>query len=159
MLVAVTDVGLCAISFGLLESELEDDLAAHFPLSDLRRDQEGLGSVVQRVLSQLTEHPAALDLPLDVRATAFQKRVWTAVQQIPRGETSSYGEIANSLGQPSAARAVARACSQNPVAVVIPCHRVVGKSGRLTGYRWGVRRKQDLLALESNSPFLSQPQK
>jgi AraC family transcriptional regulator, regulatory protein of adaptative response / methylated-DNA-[protein]-cysteine methyltransferase len=159
MLVAVTDVGLCAISFGLLESELEDDLAARFPLSNLRRDQEGLGSVVQRVLSQLTEHPAAMDLPLDVRATAFQKRVWTALQQIPRGETSSYGEIANSLGQPSAARAVARACSQNPVAVVIPCHRVVGKSGRLTGYRWGVRRKQDLLALESNSPFLSQPQK
>jgi AraC family transcriptional regulator, regulatory protein of adaptative response / methylated-DNA-[protein]-cysteine methyltransferase len=159
MLVAMTDVGLCAISFGLLESELEDDLAARFPLAELRRDQEGLGSVVQQVLSQLTEHPAALDLPLDVRATAFQKRVWTALQQIPRGETRSYGEIAKSLGQPSAARAVARACSQNPVAVVIPCHRVVGKSGRLTGYRWGVERKQDLLALESNSRFVSQPRK
>ena len=159
MLVAVTDVGLCAISFGLLESELEDDLAARFPLSDLRRDQEGLGSVVRQVLGQLTEHPAALDLPLDVRATAFQKRVWTALQQIPRGETRSYGEIAESLGQPSAARAVARACSQNPVAVVIPCHRVVGKSGRLTGYRWGLQRKQDLLALESNSHFLGRPRK
>jgi len=159
MLVAVTDVGLCAISFGLLESELEVDLAARFPLSDLRRDQEGLGSVVRQVLGQLTEHPAALDLPLDVRATAFQKRVWTALQQIPRGETRSYGEIAESLGQPSAARAVARACSQNPVAVVIPCHRVVGKSGRLTGYRWGLQRKQDLLALESNSHFLGRPRK
>lgn len=159
MLVAVTDVGLCAISFGLLESELEDDLAARFPLSDLRRDQKALGSVVQQVLSHLTEHPAALDLPLDVRATAFQKRVWTALQQIPRGETRSYGEIADSLGQPSAARAVARACSQNPVAVVIPCHRVVGKSGRLTGYRWGLQRKQNLLALEANSHFLGQPRK
>jgi AraC family transcriptional regulator of adaptative response/methylated-DNA-[protein]-cysteine methyltransferase len=159
MLVAATDVGLCAISFGLLESELEDDLAARFPLANLRRDQEGLGSIVRPVLNQMTEHPAALDLPLDVRATAFQKRVWTALQQIPRGETRSYGEIAESMGQPSAARAVARACSQNPVAVVIPCHRVVGKSGRLTGYRWGLQRKQDLLALESNSPFLGQPRK
>jgi AraC family transcriptional regulator, regulatory protein of adaptative response / methylated-DNA-[protein]-cysteine methyltransferase len=159
MLVAVTDVGLCAISFGLLESELEDDLSARFPLSELRRDQEGLGSVVRKVLSHLSEHPAVLDLPLDVRATAFQKRVWTALQQIPRGETRSYSEIANSLGQPSAARAVARACSQNPVAVVIPCHRVVGKSGQLTGYRWGVKRKQDLLALERNSHFLGQPGK
>ena len=159
MLVAVTDVGLCAISFGLLESELEDDLAARFPLSDRRRDQEGLGSVVRQVLSQLSEHPASLSLPLDVRATAFQKRVWMALQKIPRGETRSYAEIAESLGQPSAARAVARACSQNPVAVVIPCHRVVGKSGRLTGYRWGLQRKQDLLALESDSHFLSQTQK
>ena len=155
MLVAVTEVGLCAISFGLLESELEDDLAARFPLAELRRDQEGIGSVVRQVSSQLSEHPAALDLPLDVRATAFQKRVWTALQQIPRGQTRSYGEIAESLGQPSAARAVARACSQNPVAVVIPCHRVVGKGGRLTGYRWGLQRKQNLLALEDESRFLS----
>jgi len=159
MLVAVTDVGLCAISFGLLESELEDDLAARFPSSYLHREQEGLGSVVRQVLSQLSEHPVALDLPLDVRATAFQKRVWTALQQIPRGKTRTYGEIARSLCQPTAVRAVARACSQNPVAVVIPCHRVVGKSGRLTGYRWGVQRKQDLLALESSSRFLSEPPK
>jgi AraC family transcriptional regulator of adaptative response/methylated-DNA-[protein]-cysteine methyltransferase len=159
MLIAVTEVGLCAISFGLLESELEDDLAARFPLANLHRDQAGLGSVVQQVLSQLSEHPVAFDLPLDVRATAFQKRVWTALQQIPRGETRTYGEIAKALGQPTAVRAVARACSQNPVAVVIPCHRVVGKSGHLTGYRWGVHRKQNLLTLESDSHFLSQPQK
>lgn len=148
MLVAVTDVGLCAISFGLLESELEDDLAARFPFSNLSRDEEGLGTLVQQVLSRLTEHPAALDMPLDVRATAFQKRVWEALQQIPRGETRSYGDIADSLGQPTAARAVARACSQNPVAVVIPCHRVVGKDGQLTGYRWGIERKQKLLGIE-----------
>jgi AraC family transcriptional regulator of adaptative response/methylated-DNA-[protein]-cysteine methyltransferase len=156
MLVAVTDVGLCAISFGLLESELEDDLAARFPLSDISRDQQGLGSLVQQVLSRMTEHPAALDLPLDIRATAFQRRVWEALQQIPRGETRSYSEIAQSLGQPTAARAVARACSQNPVAVVIPCHRVLGKSGQLTGYRWGLKRKQNLLALEGDSSFLGQ---
>ena len=124
MLVAATEVGLCAISFGLLESELEDDLAARFPSANLSRDEQGLGTIVQRLLSLLTEHPAALSLPLDVRATAFQKRVWKALQQVPRGETRSYREIAESLGQPSAARAVARACSQNPVAVVVPCHRV-----------------------------------
>ncbi|MHB1743703.1 MAG: methylated-DNA--[protein]-cysteine S-methyltransferase, partial [Acidobacteriaceae bacterium] len=148
MLVATTDVGLCAISFGLLESELEDDLAARFPFAHLRRDEPDLGSVVQRILSLLTEHPAALDLPLDVRATAFQRRVWEALQQIPCGETRSYSEIALSLGQPTAARAVARACSQNPVAVVVPCHRVVGKRGQLTGYRWGLERKQKLLGME-----------
>lgn len=159
MLVAVTDVGLCAISFGLLESELEDELTVRFPLSATRRDQEGLGSVVRQVLSQLSEHPVALHLPLDVRATAFQKRVWTALQQIPRGQTRSYGELAESLGQPTAVRAVARACSQNPVAVLIPCHRVVGKSGRLTGYRWGLQRKQNLLAMEEKSRFLSPPPK
>ncbi len=148
MLVAVTDVGLCSISFGMLESELEDDLATRFSCADISRDQSSLGSLVQQVLSHLTEHSVALDLPLDVRATAFQKRVWEALQQIPRGETRSYGEIAESLGQPSAARAVARACSQNPVAVVIPCHRVVGSNGKLTGYRWGLERKQKLLGME-----------
>ncbi len=148
ILVAVTDVGLCSISFGMLESELEDDLATRFSCANISRDQSSLGSLVQQVLSHLTEHSVALDLPLDVRATAFQKRVWKALQQIPRGETRSYGEIARSLGQPSATRAVARACCQNPVAVVIPCHRVVGKSGRLTGYRWGLQRKQKLLGME-----------
>jgi AraC family transcriptional regulator of adaptative response/methylated-DNA-[protein]-cysteine methyltransferase len=159
MLVAVTEVGLCAISFGLLESELEDDLAERFPLADRSRDEQGLGSLVQRVLSCMTEHPAALDLPLDIRATAFQRRVWEALQQIPRGETRSYGEVAQALGQPTAARAVAHACSQNPVALVIPCHRVVGKNGQLAGYRWGVARKKNLLALERNSSFVGLPQK
>ncbi|MHB1937952.1 MAG: bifunctional DNA-binding transcriptional regulator/O6-methylguanine-DNA methyltransferase Ada [Acidobacteriaceae bacterium] len=159
MLVAATDVGLCAISFGMLESELEDDLAARFPLANLNRDEAGLGSVVQQVLQQMTEHPVALDLPLDVRATAFQKRVWDALRQIPRGQTRSYGELAHALGQLTAARAVARACSQNPVAVVVPCHRVVGKSGQLTGYRWGLKRKQNLLAMEGNAHFLGRPRK
>jgi AraC family transcriptional regulator of adaptative response/methylated-DNA-[protein]-cysteine methyltransferase len=100
------------------------------------------------VLSRLSEHPAALDLPLDLRATAFQMRVWQALQCIPRGETRTYGEVACAIGQPTAVRAVARACATNPVAVVIPCHRVIGSNGKLTGYRWGVERKQKLLALE-----------
>ncbi|MGH9616717.1 MAG: bifunctional DNA-binding transcriptional regulator/O6-methylguanine-DNA methyltransferase Ada, partial [Acidobacteriaceae bacterium] len=148
MLVARTDIGLCAIFFGPLASELQDDLVARFPQSSIRRDEEGLGSLVQQVLTHMTEHPVALDLPLDVRATAFQRRVWEALQKVPRGETRSYSEIARSLGQPTAARAVASACGNNPVALVIPCHRVLGKSGKLAGYRWGIERKQKLLEME-----------
>ncbi|MGC1781804.1 MAG: bifunctional DNA-binding transcriptional regulator/O6-methylguanine-DNA methyltransferase Ada [Acidobacteriaceae bacterium] len=148
MLVAATDVGICAISFGALESELEDDLAARFPLADIRRDDRELGPYLQQVLAEMTEHPVAMNLPLDVRATAFQRRVWEALQKIPRGETRSYSEVAREIGRPTAVRAVARACAQNPVAVVVPCHRVVGKNNALTGYRWGTERKKKLLALE-----------
>jgi AraC family transcriptional regulator of adaptative response/methylated-DNA-[protein]-cysteine methyltransferase len=103
------------------------------------------------VLSQFTDHPAALDLPLDLRATAFQMRVWEALRRIPRGETTTYAQLAQSLGQPKAVRAVARACATNPVAVVVPCHRVIGSNGKLTGYRWGIQRKQKLLELEGSS--------
>jgi AraC family transcriptional regulator of adaptative response/methylated-DNA-[protein]-cysteine methyltransferase len=134
---------------------LEDDLAARFPLARIRRDEAGLGLLIKQVLAQITEHPTSRALSLDVRATAFQRRVWEALQQIPRGQTRSYSQIAESIGQPSAVRAVARACSQNPVAVVVPCHRVVGKDGAITGYRWGIQRKQKLLALEIKSGLQS----
>ncbi|HEX4020521.1 MAG TPA: bifunctional DNA-binding transcriptional regulator/O6-methylguanine-DNA methyltransferase Ada [Acidobacteriaceae bacterium] len=154
MLVAVTDVGLCAVSFGSLESELEDDLASRFALSHIRRDEQGLGSLVQQVLTQMTEHPVALALPLDIRATAFQHRVWQALRQIPRGETRSYAQVAAAIGQPKAVRAVARACAQNPVAIVVPCHRVVGSNGKLTGYHWGLSRKEKILEMESASRSL-----
>ena len=148
MLVATTEVGLCAVSFGSLESELEDDLTARFPWAAIRRDEAGLGSLVKQVLACMTEHPTTAALPLDVRATAFQRRVWQALRQIPRGQTRSYSEIAEAIGQPAAVRAVARACGQNPVAVVVPCHRVIGRNGDITGYRWGVERKRTLLAME-----------
>ena len=147
-LVAVTDLGLCAVSFADLETELEDDLRARFPRAELRRDDERLGAMLGEVLSQMEEHPATLNLPLDIRATAFQMRVWQALKEIPRGETRSYAQIAQQIGQPSAVRAVGRACASNPIALVIPCHRAVGSSGALTGYRWGVERKQKLLELE-----------
>ncbi len=114
MLVASTEAGLCAISFGLLESELEDDLAARFPHSRIHRDELGLGSLVKQVLARMSEHPTTAALPLDVRATAFQRRVWEALQQIPCGKTRSYSEIAAAIGQPTGVRAVARACAQNP---------------------------------------------
>jgi AraC family transcriptional regulator of adaptative response/methylated-DNA-[protein]-cysteine methyltransferase len=122
-------------------------LRTQFPLAQIRLEPR-LEPHLGEVLSQFTEHPAALDLPLDLRATAFQMRVWEALRRIPRGETRSYAQLAASLGQPTAVRAVARACATNPVAVVIPCHRVIGSDGKLTGYRWGVERKKKLLELE-----------
>lgn len=148
MLVAATNIGLCAVFFGSLESELEDELATRFPLSRRTREEKKLGPIVRQVLTQLSEHPVAFEMPFDVRVTAFQRRVWQALRKIPRGETRSYGEIAREIGQPSAVRAVARACAQNPVAIVVPCHRVIGKNGALTGYRWGTERKEKLLELE-----------
>lgn len=148
VLVAVTDVGVCAITFGDLESEMEDDLHTRFALAEITRDDAGLGETLRCVVSQLSEHPLAVDLPLDVRATAFQRRVWTALRAIPRGETRSYAQVAAGIGQPRAVRAVAHACASNPVAVVVPCHRVIGSNGKLTGYRWGVERKQRLLQFE-----------
>lgn len=151
MLVAATETGLCAVTFGSLESELEDDLAARFPASDRKRDEAELGSIVKQILGQMTEHPVALELPLDVRATVFQRRVWEALRSIPRGQTRTYSQIAEEIGQPTAVRAVARACATNPVALVVPCHRVIGRDGTLTGYRWGVERKKKLLELESVS--------
>ncbi len=108
-----------------------------------------IADAVHFVLSQLSEHPVAATFPIDVRATAFQHRVWEALQAIPRGQTRSYALLAETIGQPSAARAVATACAANPVALAIPCHRVVGSKGALTGYRWGVDRKERILAAEA----------
>jgi AraC family transcriptional regulator of adaptative response/methylated-DNA-[protein]-cysteine methyltransferase len=113
--------------------------------------EPGLDPHLKEVLSQFTQHPAALDLPLDLRATAFQMRVWEALRRIPRGETRSYAQLAESLGKPTAVRAVARACATNPIAVVVPCHRVIGSNGKLTGYRWGIERKKKLLEIEGAS--------
>ncbi|MGC1295123.1 MAG: bifunctional DNA-binding transcriptional regulator/O6-methylguanine-DNA methyltransferase Ada [Alloacidobacterium sp.] len=150
MLVASTDAGLCAVTFGSLESELEDDLVSRFPTSDRKRDDVNLGTMVKQILAQMTEHPVTLELPIDVRATVFQRRVWEALRRIPRGQTRTYSQIAQEIGQPTAVRAVARACATNPIAVVVPCHRVIGSDGTLTGYRWGVERKKKLLELEND---------
>jgi AraC family transcriptional regulator of adaptative response/methylated-DNA-[protein]-cysteine methyltransferase len=154
LLVAFTEKGVCSIAFGDTAQALETQLRTQFAQATLTPDKDAqdkgsLNTAVANILSQLTEHPASLRLPLDVRATAFQQRVWQALQQIPRGQTRSYSEVARELGQPTAVRAVARACASNPVAVAVPCHRVVGSNGSLTGYRWGVERKRQLLALEA----------
>ena len=117
-----------------------------FAAADLRRDQAGLGDWLQAIVSQLEEPQRATQLPLDLRGTAFQQRVWQALQQIPAGETRRYGELAATLG--SHARAVARACASNPIGLLVPCHRVVGSQNALTGYRWGLARKARLLDRE-----------
>jgi AraC family transcriptional regulator, regulatory protein of adaptative response / methylated-DNA-[protein]-cysteine methyltransferase len=151
MLVATTDFGICAILFGRDQQELETDLRQRFSKAQLtpaRGNTGWLAEAVAFVLSQLTETPTAAKFPLDVRATAFQQRVWKALQAIPRGETRSYGELARELGKPTASRAVAAACANNPVAIAIPCHRLIGSDGSLTGYRWGLDRKQKILAAE-----------
>lgn len=153
MLVAATDVGVCSISFGKDDAELVTGLRERFSKAQLlpaKGNTGWLADGVRFVTSQLSEHPLAATFPLDVRATAFQQRVWKALQEIPRGETRSYSEMALALGAPKATRAVAAACGANPVAVAVPCHRVVGKDGSLTGYRWGVERKKKLLAAEQH---------
>jgi AraC family transcriptional regulator, regulatory protein of adaptative response / methylated-DNA-[protein]-cysteine methyltransferase len=151
MLVATTDVGICSITFGKDDAELVTGLRESFAKAQLvpaRGNTGWLADGVAFVLSQTGEHPLAATFPLDVRATAFQQRVWRALQEIPRGQTRSYSELAVALGQPTAVRAVAGACAVNPVAVAVPCHRAIGKDGSLTGYRWGVERKKKLLEAE-----------
>jgi len=155
MLVAATDRGVCAIAFAKNDKELIGELHERFPNAEILPARNGhkswLAEAVRFVASQTNEHPLAAAFPLDVRATAFQARVWKALRAIPRGETRTYSGLAKALGNPNATRAVARAIATNPVAVVVPCHRVIGKDGSLTGYRWGIERKRQLLAAEQIS--------
>jgi AraC family transcriptional regulator, regulatory protein of adaptative response / methylated-DNA-[protein]-cysteine methyltransferase len=149
LLVAATERGVCSVQFGDTEGELEAALAAEYPAAELRRDGARLDEFVGALLRHVEGGESKLDLPLDVRATAFQSRVWEELRRIPYGETRSYADVAASLGRPAATRAVARACATNPVALVTPCHRVVRGDGNLSGYRWGVERKRALLAREA----------
>jgi len=155
LLVATTPRGLCAVLFATGDANSDADLAIQlreqFPQAVLRlsTSDEQLAEAVPFVLSRLTEHPSAQTLPFHVRATAFQQRVWQALLEIPRGQTRTYSQIAETIGSPKSVRAVGTACGSNPLAVVIPCHRVLGSDGKLTGYRWGTGRKRDLLALEA----------
>ncbi len=148
MLVAVTERGIAAVSLGETEVALVASLRSDYPKAVLRRDRKALKKHISQLLKRLSGSAAVGRLRLDVKATAFQCKVWQALQQIPRGQTRSYQQIARAIGQPLAARAVASACAGNPLAVAIPCHRVVRGNGQLAGYRWGLERKQRLLALE-----------
>jgi AraC family transcriptional regulator of adaptative response/methylated-DNA-[protein]-cysteine methyltransferase len=148
LLVAATERGICGVSLGDSDTALEASLRGEYPAAQIQRDEDGLGEWVSAFLSYLNGRQPDLNLPIDVQATAFQWQVWEALRAIPSGSTRSYSEVAQSLGHPQAARAVARACATNPVALVIPCHRVVRENGVLGGYRWGVERKQQLLAQE-----------
>lgn len=151
VLVAGTERGLCAIEFGDAAETLVAGLRSRFPKADLAAANDGFSAWIGAVLRYLDHPRGLLDLPLDVRGTVFQWRVWRALQSIPAGQTASYGEIARRIGQAGAPRAVARACASNPVALAIPCHRAVGSDGGLTGYRWGIDRKAALLRRESES--------
>src|SRR5208282_722753 len=148
MLIAATDRGVCAIQFARSDAELLEGLRHEFPFAVRKADESGLQVWIEALLSKMTGRELNASLPLDIRATAFQRRVWTYLQSIPFGATRSYGEVAKAIGQPTASRAVARACATNPVAVAIPCHRVVREDGNISGYRWGVERKKALLEIE-----------
>jgi AraC family transcriptional regulator of adaptative response/methylated-DNA-[protein]-cysteine methyltransferase len=151
ILVAATDKGICAILMGDDPEPLVRDLQDRFPQAELRGAEPGFEETVARVVGFVESPGIGLDLPLDVRGTAFQQRVWQALRAIPSGSTVSYAELAERIGIPSGARAIAGACAANPVAVAIPCHRVVRQDGSLSGYRWGVERKAALLKREGGA--------
>ena len=151
VLVATTERGVCAVELGDTDSEVEDVLRADFPNATIERAADEHAVWVRAVLDRIRDpgHLAARSVPLDLDGTAFQRQVWKALQSIPVGERRSYGELAASIGRPTATRAVARACATNRVAVVIPCHRVVRTDGEMAGYKWGVHRKRRLLEDEA----------
>jgi AraC family transcriptional regulator of adaptative response/methylated-DNA-[protein]-cysteine methyltransferase len=148
MLLAATERGICSIQFGDSAATLEGKLRAEYPRAKIARSDRKLTQEV-RVMRAIIGGNSTESLPLDIQATAFQRRVWEELKAIPRGATKSYSQIAADIGQPKATRAVARACAANPVAVAIPCHRVVRQDGAMGGYRWGADRKKKLLALEA----------
>jgi AraC family transcriptional regulator of adaptative response/methylated-DNA-[protein]-cysteine methyltransferase len=151
VLVGATGRGICAVRLGDAPEELASGLRFEFPKAQISEDDGPVQAAIDAVLAYLAGAGPSPVLPLDVQATAFQARVWQELRRIPPGATRSYSEIAAALGQPSAARAVARACATNPAALVIPCHRVVHACGDPTGYRWGERRKRFLLKLEARA--------
>jgi AraC family transcriptional regulator of adaptative response/methylated-DNA-[protein]-cysteine methyltransferase len=146
VLVAATENGVCAVKLGDSPVSLVRELRREYPSATIAEESRPRHEWVKAIASHLRGHASSLDLPIDVKATAFQWKVWRALQRIPYGETREYREVARSIGQPSAVRAVARACATNPVALVVPCHRVVPAAGGTGGYRWGQARKQRLLA-------------
>ena len=148
LLLAATTRGVCRVMIGDNDRALERDLRGEYPAATVRRNDRILSTQVRRLLEHLRGESPHVELPLDVRATAFQWRVWRQLQAIPYGETRTYRDVAAAIGKPTATRAVARACATNPVALLIPCHRVIGTDGSLRGYRWGVERKEKLLAQE-----------
>ena len=151
MLIAATDKGICSIQFADSEEELEQGLKQEFPFALRRRDDSGMANVAEQVVKRISGAESSASLPLDIQATAFQRRVWSYLQSIAFGKTRSYTEVAKAIRHPSAVRAVARACATNPVAIAIPCHRVLRSNGDLGGYRWGLERKKALLEMESAS--------
>ncbi len=154
VLVAATPGGVCAVYLGDRARQLFHRLRREFPQADLRRGDRRLRAWVRACVDG-----DAADVPVDVRGTPFQRRVWRVLRSIPRGQTRTYAEVARRLGRPGAARAVARACASNPVALLVPCHRVVRSDGSLGGYRWGTWRKRMLLEREAQRASLAAPER
>ncbi len=148
VLVGATEKGICAVSLGDTPDELENTLRGDYPAADIQRDDDALGEWLSPVLQIVEGEQPHNELPLDIQATAFQWRVWQELRTIPAGETRTYSEIAQAIGNPKAVRAVGSACGNNHVAIVIPCHRVVREDGTMGGYRWGINRKEQLLKRE-----------
>jgi AraC family transcriptional regulator of adaptative response/methylated-DNA-[protein]-cysteine methyltransferase len=148
LLIAATDKGICAIQFADSDEELVQGLKHEFPFASRRRDDSGMQTWKSDLMRQMRGQELNSMLPLDIQATAFQRRVWAYLQSIPPGSTRSYSQVAKAIGQPAACRAVARACASNPVAIAIPCHRIVRSDGDMGGYRWGSGRKKTLLEME-----------
>ncbi|HKP52917.1 MAG TPA: bifunctional DNA-binding transcriptional regulator/O6-methylguanine-DNA methyltransferase Ada [Chloroflexia bacterium] len=148
LMVAATEKGICSVSLGDAGDALQERLAREFPAAQISRDDAVLGDWVAAILRHIEGKEPQLDLPVDVRATIFQRRVWEALRSIPYGTTRSYAQVAQAIGDPKATRAVAQACATNPVALVVPCHRVVRSDGGIGGYRWGAWRKETLLRRE-----------
>jgi AraC family transcriptional regulator of adaptative response/methylated-DNA-[protein]-cysteine methyltransferase len=151
VLVAATDRGICHVALGDDEAALEGEFRASFPKANLERADDRVESAASALVRYLAREGPWPQLPLDVRATAFQARVWEALTRIAPGTTTTYGDLAAALGDPRATRAVARACATNPVALLIPCHRVIAKNGDTRGYRWGIERKSRLLDIERSA--------
>lgn len=148
VLVAATERGVSAVYLGDSESTLLAELRNEYPRAEISPAPDSMQRWVKEIISRIEGKHPHLELPLDLQATAFQRRVWKELQRIPRGRTRTYSQVARSLGQPTAVRAVARACATNPVSIVVPCHRVIREDGALAGYRWGLSRKEQLLAKE-----------
>jgi AraC family transcriptional regulator of adaptative response/methylated-DNA-[protein]-cysteine methyltransferase len=144
---------VCWIALGDDDAALERRLHREFSAADIARDDAALAPIVLEVLRRIDGDVPAAELPVDVRGTAFQQRVWQELRRIPRGQTRSYGEVAEAVGAPGGARAVGQACGSNPVAIIVPCHRVVTAAGGLGGYAWGVDVKEALLARERENPI------
>ena len=151
VLVGISDRGVCQIDFDDSPGSLQSRLRNNFPNAKIQANDPGFKDMIAQTLGFLEAPEQGFALPLDVQGTAFQRRVWTALQAIQPGTTASYGEIAERIGNPKAARAVAQACASNNIAVAIPCHRVVCSNGDLGGYRWGIARKRAILERESSS--------
>ena len=150
MLVGGTEFGICAVCMGDSDKAVERALSEQYPSASLQRSDESMHEWIVHITNYLSGTEPTLNLPLDIQATTFQARVWGQIRSIPYGGTASYSQVARNIGKPKAVRAVARACATNPVALVVPCHRVVGEDGKLHGYRWGKERKQQLLRLEQS---------